>query len=260
MGENKKNMFLKVLSVVSIVALFLGWQLVVDFGIVPNTLLASPKQVIEMFIYKISNANPDGAVLWVHVMTSLQEALTGYLLALVIGIPLGLAMGWFVVVEGLARPIFEMIRPIPPVAWIPLAIFWFGIGLAGKVFIIWASGLVPCVINSFMGVKMTNPVFIKMAKTYGATDWEIFKDICIPSALPMVFGGLQVALAASWTALVAAELIAADTGLGFLITMGRRLLKPDMIILGMMMVGLTGVIIGIIIDKIEKRLVAGVNK
>ncbi|NLT94060.1 MAG: ABC transporter permease [Clostridia bacterium] len=260
MGENKKNMFLKVLSVVSIVALFLGWQLVVDFGIVPNTLLASPKQVIEMFIYKISNANPDGAVLWVHVMTSLQEALTGYLLALVIGIPLGLAMGWFVVVEGLARPIFEMIRPIPPVAWIPLAIFWFGIGLAGKVFIIWASGLVPCVINSFVGVKMTNPVFIKMAKTYGATDWEIFKDICIPSALPMVFGGLQVALAASWTALVAAELIAADTGLGFLITMGRRLLKPDMIILGMMMVGLTGVIIGIIIDKIEKRLVAGVNK
>jgi NitT/TauT family transport system permease protein len=107
---------------------------------------------------------------------------------------------------------------------------------------------------------MTNPVFIKMARTYGATDWEIFRDICIPSALPMVFGGLQVALAASWTALVAAELIAANTGLGFLITMGRRLLKPDMIILGMLMVGLTGVIIGIIIDKVERRLVAGVNK
>lgn len=260
MGENRSNTLLKLLSALSLLTLFLGWQLIVDFEVVPNTLLASPKQVIEMFIYKISNANPDGAVLWVHVMTSLQEALTGYLLALVIGIPLGLAMGWFVVVEGLARPIFEMIRPIPPVAWIPLAIFWFGIGLAGKVFIIWASGLVPCVINSFVGVKMTNPVFIKMARTYGATDWEIFRDICIPSALPMVFGGLQVALATSWTALVAAELIAADTGLGFLITMGRRLLKPDMIILGMMMVGLTGVIIGIIIDKIEKRLVAGVNK
>lgn len=260
MGGNRKAKLLKLLSVLSLLTLFVGWQLIVDFEVVPNTLLASPTQVIKMFIYKLSNANPDGAVLSVHVITSLQEALTGYLLALVIGIPLGLAMGWFVVVEGLARPIFEMIRPIPPVAWIPLAIFWFGIGLAGKVFIIWASGLVPCVINSFVGVKMTNPVFIKMARTYGATDWEIFRDICIPSALPMVFGGLQVALAASWTALVAAELIAANTGLGFLITMGRRLLKPDMIILGMLMVGLTGVIIGIIIDKIERRLVAGVNK
>lgn len=260
MGGNRKAKLMKLLSVLSLLTLFVGWQLIVDFEVVPNTLLASPTQVIKMFIYKLSNANPDGAVLSVHVITSLQEALTGYLLALVIGIPLGLAMGWFVVVEGLARPIFEMIRPIPPVAWIPLAIFWFGIGLAGKVFIIWASGLVPCVINSFVGVKMTNPVFIKMARTYGATDWEIFRDICIPSALPMVFGGLQVALAASWTALVAAELIAANTGLGFLITMGRRLLKPDMIILGMLMVGLTGVIIGIIIDKVERRLVAGVNK
>ena len=168
MGGNRKAKLMKLLSVLSLLTLFVGWQLIVDFEVVPNTLLASPTQVIKMFIYKLSNANPDGAVLSVHVITSLQEALTGYLLALVIGIPLGLAMGWFVVVEGLARPIFEMIRPIPPVAWIPLAIFWFGIGLAGKVFIIWASGLVPCVINSFVGVKMTNPVFIKMARTYGA--------------------------------------------------------------------------------------------
>lgn len=261
MGKNKCNVsLLKIIPYISLLTLFTFWQLIVVLEIVPNTLLASPIQVVKLFFYKISNANPDGAVLMVHVITSLQEALLGYGMALLIGIPLGLAMGWFVVVEGLARPIFEMIRPIPPVAWIPLAIFWFGIGLAGKVFIIWASGLVPCVINSFVGVKMTNPVFIRMARTYGATDWEIFKDICIPSALPMVFGGLQVALAASWTALVAAELIAADTGLGFLITMGRRLLKPDMIVLGMMMVGLTGVVIGIIVDKIEKRLVAGVQK
>lgn len=107
---------------------------------------------------------------------------------------------------------------------------------------------------------MTNPTLIRMARTYGASNWEIFRKICIPSALPMVFGGLQVALAVCWTCLVAAELIGADQGLGFLITMGRRLLKPDMIVLGMGMVALTGVIISYIVDKIEKRLVAGLRR
>ncbi|MEG6513352.1 ABC transporter permease [Desulforamulus ruminis] len=259
-NENDHERILKYLPYLSIFLLLIVWELIVDLGVVPKTLLASPVQVVKLFFLKLNMADPDGAVLSVHIWTSLKEALLGYLLALAIGIPLGLAMGWFVVVEGLARPIFEMIRPIPPVAWIPLAIFWFGIGLPGKVFIIWASGVVPCVINSFVGVRMTNPTFIRMARTYGASDWEIFKQICIPSALPMVFGGLQVALAASWTALVAAELIAADTGLGFLITMGRRLLMPDMIVLGMIMVGLTGVVIGIIVDRIERKLVAGVRR
>jgi len=255
-----RKTILKILPYLSLLTVLGIWELVVDTGLVPNTLLATPVQVVELFFYKLGHADPDGAVLLVHAMTSIGEALTGYLLALAIGIPLGLLMGWFVVAEGLARPIFEMIRPIPPVAWIPLAIFWFGIGLTGKAFIIWASGMVPCVINSFVGVRMTNPVYIRMARTYGASDWEIFREICVPSALPMVFGGLQVALAASWTALVAAELIAADRGLGFLITMGRRLLMPDMIVLGMLMVGLTGVIIGLIIDWVERRLVAGVRR
>ena len=263
-GEKKvperRKIILRILPYISVISFLIFWQLLVDLGVIPRLFLASPTEVFTLFIYKINHITPDGALLFEHISTSLQEALLGYALALIIGIPLGLAMGWFVVVEGLARPIFELIRPIPPVAWIPLAIFWFGIGLAGKVFIIWASGLVPCVINAFVGVRMANPTLIRMARTYGASDWEIFKTICIPSALPMVFGGLQVALAASWTALVAAELIAADTGLGFLITMGRRLLMPDMIVLGMVLVGLTGVVIGVIVDKIEQRLVAGIRR
>jgi len=251
---------LKYLPYFSLAGFFVFWQLLVDFDIVPNVLLATPTQVVSLFLDKLTNESPDGAVLLAHVWTSLQEALLGYILALVIGIPLGLLMGWFVMAEGLARPLFEMIRPIPPVAWIPLAIFWFGIGLSGKVFIIWASGIVPCVINSFVGVRMANPTLIQMARTYGASDWQIFRQICIPSALPMVFGALQIALAACWTTLVAAELIAADTGLGFLITMGRRLLMPDMIVLGMLLVGLTGFIIGLIIDRIERRLLTGIRR
>ncbi|WP_434510670.1 ABC transporter permease [Desulfitobacterium sp. AusDCA] len=251
---------LKIISVISVLVFIVIWQLIVDLKVVPNTLLASPTQIFQLFVYKLKFADPDGAVLGWHILTSLKEAVLGYALALLIGIPIGLLMGWFVVAEGFIRPVFEMIRPIPPVAWIPLAIFWFGIGLSGKLFIIFVSGLVPAVINSFVGVRMTNPTFIRMARTYGATDWEIFKDICVPSALPMVFGGLQVALAAAWTALVAAEMIASDTGLGFLITMGQRLLSPSMILLGMVMIGLTGYLIGVVIDIIERRLEAGLRR
>lgn len=258
--KNVSNKVLHILPYITLLSFFLFWQLVVVIGVVPNELLASPTQVISIFLDKLTNANPDGFVLWTHVKVSLQEALTGYILALIIGIPLGLAMGWFGLLDGLLRPIFEIVRPVPSVAWIPLCIIWFGTGLISKSFIIFIGGLVPCVINSYTGVQMTNPTFIRMARTYGASNWEIFTKICIPSALPMVFGGLQVALAVCWTCLVSAELVGADAGLGFLITMGRRLLMPDMIILGMVMVALTGVIMSIIIDKIEKRLVAGLRR
>jgi ABC-type nitrate/sulfonate/bicarbonate transport system permease component len=254
------SVVLKILPYVSIIGFFLTWELVSDTGLVPKQLLAPPSQVARLFVDKLTQENPDGAVLAVHVTTSLEEAVIAYSLALAIGIPLGLLMGWFVLAEGLARPIFEMIRPIPPVAWIPLAIFWFGIGLTGKVFIIWLSGIVPCVINAYVGVRMTSPTLIQMARTYGASDWQIFKDICVPSALPMVFGGLQIALAAAWTALVAAELIAANTGLGFLITMGGRLGLPDMVVLGMLMVGVTGMVIGMIVERVERRLLAGIRR
>ncbi len=255
-----KKWLLPVLSVVSVVSFFGGWQLVVDLGIIPPDLLATPTQVGRLFVDKLSNPQPDGALLLTHLRVSLEEALLGYAAALLFGVPLGLLMGWFYSIEGMARPIFELIRPIPAVAWIPLTIFWFGIGLSGKVFIIFLSGIVPCVINSFVGVKLTNPTLIQMARTYGASRWQIFRKICIPSALPMVFGALQMALAASWTTLVAAELIAADNGLGFLITMGRRLTRPDMVVLGMLLVGLTGYMVGLVIDRIEKRLLAGIRR
>ncbi|WP_461208588.1 ABC transporter permease [Desulfocurvus sp. DL9XJH121] len=251
---------LKILPVVSVAGFFLAWELVVRCGVVPSTMLAPPSEVLALLRVKLWEVNPDGALLHQHAWVSIQEAFSGYFLALLVGLPLGLAMGWFNVAEGLARPIFEIVRPIPPVAWIPLTIFWFGIGLPGKVFIIWLGGLVPCVINAYVGVKMTNPTLIQMARTYGADDWQIFRKLCIPSALPMVFGALQIALACCWTNLVAAELLAADQGLGFMITMGRRLAMPEMVVLGMIMVGLTGAVIGVGIDMVERRLLAGIRR
>lgn len=253
-------LILRILPVASVVLFFALWQGLVDFEIVPNTMLASPIQVAQLFWEKIFVSDPDGAVLAVHAWVSIQEAFAGFFLSLLVGLPLGLLMGWFSVAEGLARPIFELIRPIPPVAWIPLTIFWFGIGIPGKVFIIWLSGIVPCVINAYVGVRMTSPTLIMMARTYGASDWDIFKKICVPSALPMVFGAISISQAYCWTTLVGAEYLAADQGLGYLITMGRRLAMPSMVLLGMVCVGLTGVAIGIVIERVEKKLLAGIRR
>lgn len=259
-AAGSRQLLLKALPYLSLACFFAGWQLAVDCGAIPRELLASPTQVVRLFVTKLTEASPDGAVLLTHTWISIQEAFIGYILALVIGLPVGLAMAWFRPVEGFARPLFEMLRPVPPVALIPLAIFWFGIGLSSKVFIIWVSGVVPCVINAYVGVKMTNPTLIAMARTYGATKWGIFTRICIPSALPMVFGALQIGLAYSWISLVAAELVAANAGLGFLISMGRRLVMPDMVLLGMLMVAVTGAILGVVIKKIENRLLAGIRR
>ena len=256
----KTPLYLKILPIISIVLFFGFWEFVVQTNIVPSTMLAAPSKVVTFFIYKLTEPNPDGAVLSEHAWVSLKEAGTGYLLALLVGLPLGLLMGWFTTVRGIFRPIFELIRPIPPIAWIPLCIFWFGIGLWGKVFIIWIGGLVPCVINAWVGIKMTNPTLIQMARTYGASDWQIFTRICVPSALPMVFGALQIALVSCWTNLVGAELLAADQGLGYLISMGRRFAMPEMVVLGMVTVGLGGALIGVIIDYVEKRLLAGIRR
>lgn len=256
----KKPLSLILLPIISVFTFFAVWELIVDTGIVPSTMLAAPSAVIKLFIVKLHEPNPDGAVIAAHAWVSGKEAFIGYLLSLAIGLPLGLLMGWFTVVRGLARPIFELIRPIPPIAWIPLTIFWFGIGIEGKVFIIWLGGVVPCVINAFVGVRMTNPTLIQMARTYGATDWQIFRQLCVPSALPMVFGALQIALACCWVNLVGAELLAADQGLGYLISMGRRLALPDMVVLGMVSVGLVGAVIGYAIDRLERRLLAGIRR
>ena len=258
--KTNRSVLLRVLPLISLGLFFGVWEFLVESGIVPPTLLAAPSDVLRLFIVKLTAAEPDGAVLAVHAWTSVQEAFLGYLLALGIGIPLGLAMGWFRVVEGLFRPVFELIRPIPPIAWIPLTVFWFGIGLSGKVFIIWLGGVVPCVINAYVGVKMANPTLIQMARAYGATDWQIFRQICIPSSLPMVFGALQISLAASWTNLVGAELLAADSGLGYLITMGGKLARPDVVLLGMICVGLSGAIIGVAIDRAEQKLLASIRR
>ena len=242
------------LSVTGVAVFLLIWEIVSDTGIANSRYLAAPSTILKLFITKLTDPNPDGAVLGVNILASLQVSLTGFFLAIIIGIPLGLLMGWYGGFESFIRPIFELIRPIPPVSWIPLTIVWLGIGLPAKAFIVFFSAFVPCVINAYTGIKQTSPVLINFAKTCGASNFTIFWKIGIPSSMTMVFAGVRVALGNAWATLVAAEMLAASSGLGYMILMGRQFARPDLILLGIVIIGIIGVIFTAILSKVENKV------
>ncbi|RCX20083.1 NitT/TauT family transport system permease protein [Anaerobacterium chartisolvens] len=243
-----------ILSVCGLATFFLIWHLSISLGLISERTMAKPGEVVSTFIAKLSEVQPDGDTIQNHFLTSFQLSLYGFIAAIVIGTPLGLLMGWYKAIEYFANPIFEIVRPIPPIAWIPIIILLLGIGMPAKAFIIFVSAFVPCVINSYVGVKLTNPVLINVAKTFGASNWHIFKTICIPSAIPMVFAGFRISLGAAWSTLVAAELLASTSGLGYMIQMGRTLIRPDIIIVGMLTIGFTGALMAFVLNRFESKI------
>lgn len=250
---HRRRMFL--LSVISVAVFLILWQSAVTFKWVNPKYVASPVQVVNTFMQKLSDPKPDGATLGVHIYTSLYLVLVGYLAALVIGIPLGLVTGYYRVADKLISTIFEIVRPVPPIAWIPLSVVWLGIGTTAKAFIIFLAAFVPCVINSYTGIKLTNPVLINVAKTCGASNRKVFTTVCIPAAMPMVFTGIRVAIGNAWSTLVAAELLAATAGLGYMIQQGRSLIRSDIIIVGMLTIGVIGAILLWLLGILENNII-----
>ena len=242
------------LSFAGVLGFILLWQIGIMSGFISDKFLASPLNIFNLFLVKLYDPRPDGSVLGVNILASLQVSLTGLLIAIIIGIPLGLLMGWYRGVDRFVRPIFEIIRPIPPVSWIPLTIVWLGIGLQAKAFIVFFSAFVPLVINAYTGIRQTNPVLINFAKTCGASNFTIFRKIGIPSAMTMTFAGLRVALGNAWATLVAAEMLAASAGLGYMILMGRQFARPDLILLGIVVIGTIGAVFTGVLGLIENKV------
>lgn len=247
----KHNVVLPALTIIIFLVL---WEIVVSIGLISSTFLPKPSQLAHTFMEKLSQTEPEGATLGQNILSSLQTSLSGFVVAVLVGIPLGLFMGFYEPIDRFVKPIFELIRPIPPIAWIPLTIVVLGIGFQAKMFIIFFAAFVPCVMNSYTGIKLTNPTLINVAKTCGATDFQIFIKVCIPSSLQMVFAGVRLALSASWTTLVAAEMLASSSGLGYMIQMGRMLARPDLILLGMVIIGLIGYLISLVVGKLEDQV------
>jgi len=242
------------LSIVGLIIFFGFWEFAVRTGLVSGRSLSAPSDVVQTFIAKLTQSKPDGATVWQHFLTSFQLALSGFTLAVIIGVPLGLFMGYFKGMDLFMTPIFEIVRPIPPIAWIPIVILVLGIDMRAKMFIIFVSAFVPCVINSYLGIKLTSKTLINVARTFGASNWQIFTKVCIPSSLNMVFAGVRTSLGASWSTLVAAEMLASTRGLGYMIQMGRQLIRPDIIIVGMLTIGCTGAFLAYLLGLLEKKV------
>lgn len=189
-----------------------------------------------------------------HIWASLKRVLLAVLCATVIGIPLGLAMGWSRKVNAFVSPIFEFLRPIPPIAWIPLVILWFGVGEFSKVFLVTLGAYVPILMNTVTGVKMVPPVLLDVGKIYKASSVQILKEIVLPAALPAIFAGLKTAVSSGWMIVLAAEMMASKSGVGFLITRGMEAYDVAMIIVGMCIIGIVGYLISICLSLLERRL------
>lgn len=250
--QRKNSIQFILLSAAGILTFLVIWQLASVTGLVDSRTLPPPTTIFETIIYKLGNKPPDGNVLAVNIVASLQVALSGFCAAIIIGVPLGLFMGWWTYADRFIRPIFELVRPVPPIAWIPLVVVWMGIGLQAKALIIFFTAFVPCVINSYTGIKLTSTTLINVSKTFGAPNFEIFWKVGVPSSLPMVFAGIRVALGNSWSTLVAAEMLAASAGLGYMIQVGRTVARPDIVICGMVVIGAIGAILSAILSRCEK--------
>jgi len=225
-----------------LVAFLLVWQAVSVFGTRINpqldVMLPPPTAVFSAAV-ELANRH----ALMPQIVDSLYRVLLAVGTASLIGIPLGLAMGWFPRFRSIVDPLLEFIRPIPPLAWIPLSILWFGIGDTQIVYIIFLAAFFPIVLNSMAGARDVDTYLVRAGQSLGARPGELFATIVLPAALPNIFTGVRVGLGIGWMALVAGELVAAPTGLGYMINNARTIFRSDYILLGMVLIGVLGLLL-----------------
>ena len=245
-------------SVTSMLLFLIIWEVCSDgLRLLPVYSLPSPVASAEAFFRKFYDRSPDRAYIWQHALASLKVVLIGGGLGVAVGIPLGILMGWYTRFDLFFKGIFDVIRPIPPIAWIPIMVVLLGIGVKAKAAVIFLASVVPCVINTYAGIKQVNLVHIWVAQIFGATNLQMLRTIGIPTAMPMIFTGVRVALNAAWMALVAAELLASTQGLGYMIQISRTFGRPDIIIAGMFAIGVLSMLFNLVLSLLEKAFVKG---
>jgi ABC-type nitrate/sulfonate/bicarbonate transport system permease component len=238
-------------------ALLLLWQGLSWAGLLPAYKLPSPWAVMRGFGELATKGMPPGQLLHWHLLYSLLRVGLGFVAAALVGVPLGLALGAFPRLRRTFSPIVELLRPVPPLAWIPISILWFGIGLPSAGFIIFLGAFFPIVLNTTAGVLEVNPVLTEAVRTLGAGRREIIKKVLLPGALPNIFVGLRIGLGIGWMTLVAAEFtgVRSGYGLGYMIMTARDIQRPDEIIAGMAVIGLVGLCIDGLVRLAQRRLV-----
>lgn len=191
-------------------------------------------------------------VLWRYIGDSLRRVGAGFTLAVILGIPLGLALGWYPAAAQVVNPVIQMLRPISPIAWIPVAIVWFRVGDAAAIYLIFLGSFFPIVVASINGVRNVPSMFRRAGRNFGLSPGQLLAKIVFPASLPQIIIGLRIALGIAWLVVVAAEMIAVDSGLGYLVIDARNSGKRyDLVIAAMLMIGLIGLALDIAFRQLE---------
>ncbi len=236
-------------NVSGFVVFFGLWQALASAGLINPVLLPSPLQLCAATYELMAEG-----ILWTHTVASLARVLTGFLLAAVAGIAFGVALGWSRALSDIVRPLIESVRPIPPIAWTPIAILWFGVGDAPSYFLVFIGAVFPVFVNTFSAVRSIDRAQINAALCLGAKPGLLIQDVLIPASLPIIFPGLRIALGVGWMCVVAAELIAAQSGLGYMIQQNRVLLQTQNVVAGMITIGVVGFAMSALMEIAEKWL------
>ncbi|HWT64313.1 MAG TPA: ABC transporter permease subunit [Ochrobactrum sp.] len=230
------------------------WFLVTETGWIKPLFLPSPVAVWDKFILALTEG-VSNSTLWQHTLASIGRVFGAFALALITAVPIGVLMGVNRVVRGLFDPIIEFYRPLPPLAYLPLVIIWLGIGEFPKVFLIYLAIFAPMAIAARAGVRSVSIEQIHAAYAMGATRWQVISQVIMKAALPEIFTGMRIGIGVGWTTLVAAEMVAANRGLGFMVLNAAENLESDTVIMGIFIIGIFAFAFDLLIRYLEKVLI-----
>lgn len=241
-------------SALTLLVVGISWWAVTAAGMISPLFLPPPQQVLAKLVMI---AGPQGfmdATLWQHLAASLGRIAVALLAAAIIGIPVGLAMGLSPTLRGVLDPLIELYRPVPPLAYLPLMVIWFGIGETSKILLIYLSIFAPVALSTLAGVRSAQQVRIRAAQALGASRWQVVRLVILPGALPEILTGLRIGLGVGWSTLVASELIAATRGLGFMVQSAGEFLATDVVLAGIAVIAVIAFILELGLRVLQRRL------
>ena len=233
-----------------ITAVIVVWCVMASKGTLNQIIMPAPSQVVDTVTDLISSGT-----LWTNLVISVSRVLKGYFIAVVLGVTLVILIGLSKHLERFTALIIQIIKPIPPIAWIPLVILWFGIGESGKVFLIFLGSFFNILVNVYDGIRQADEKYIEVSKSMETPFFKHIFQLIIPGAAPNIFTGLRIGLSSGWMCVVAAELVSSTTGLGYMIMNARQFGQTDIVIVGMLTIGIIGKLMDSLLKVIEKRAI-----
>lgn len=256
MKKNRSQVRDIILSSLSIIGLIVIWFLVSNSR--PD-FFPTPVATIERFIKLIEKPVMKISILG-HIFASLKRVILALLASIFLGVSMGLIMGWNKKVRAAIYPILMALRPIPPIAWIPLIILMFGIGEFPKVLLVFIGAFFPIVMNTMSGVAMVDDMYLKVGKIYKANTWQMLRHVVFPAAMPTILAGVKIAISSGWMVVVAAEMLSSKSGLGFLINRGRDSYDVALIMVAMILIGVVGALLSAVFTLIERKMCGWMSK